>query len=39
MLKPLILLIVVLAIGVGIGYNVGQKAPSAGDCLNSLIGK
>ncbi|AQW89023.1 hypothetical protein pEaSNUABM50_00522 [Erwinia phage pEa_SNUABM_50] len=38
MLKPLILLIVVLAVGIGIGYKIGQKSPSVGDCVNSIIG-
>lgn len=38
MFKPIALLLVVLVAGVGIGYQFGQKSPSAGDCLNSVLG-
>lgn len=36
MIKPIILLLVVMAIGAGIGYQFGTKHPTIGDCVNSL---
>lgn len=38
MIKPILLLIVVLAIGAAGGYAFGTKNPTMGDCVNSVIG-
>lgn len=38
MFKPMLLLIVVFAMGSVAGYVYGTKHPSVGDCVNSVIG-